>query len=452
MKWWIAIVVILMSELSFAQNQQTNDFAMSQDSTLYSEIETRVQKFPSNTETRDVSISFSKHYQKITGNTDVWMFESKCDDGITTCSYVYRIRDNQILCTLKYKIPINKYERNKILKSRSIKKGNCIDHIKDQLDQIEWVRDYPLFIQNLNIKDKNVIEEEKYWWVARYKNNPYQIEVNQQIEEFKKYYFVFISGITAEEQTRDYMNPHFVQLEGWMRQHGISSQFLVTLYNRTPNENFEVIADAIRTLFSKKIIFITHSKGGLDLANYLLKVPQSWNSELSPVKGWITFQTPFWGTKNAQDCLADPIISSAIDYYEWDEDMSDEITESISPKWAFETWCNSDKSPKPEVEALLSSSFLKILNIKTWTERFETFASQDAGMETLKSLGFDLKGPTDTYIWLPCTNIPGVDYVAFQGFHHWDLSKPRNKKFDEDHYYHPVAFLRASLIQLLSFN
>jgi len=71
------------------------------------------------------------------------------------------------------------------------------------------------------------------------------------------------------------------------------------------SQSVEHNAAAIRALLrrtDKKIVFVTHSKGGLDTLHALLGAPELWGK----VKGWVAFQSPFYGSPLA-DATSSPM-------------------------------------------------------------------------------------------------------------------------------------------------
>ena len=71
------------------------------------------------------------------------------------------------------------------------------------------------------------------------------------------------------------------------------------------SQSVEHNAAAIRALLrrtDKQIVFVTHSKGGLDTLHALLGAPELWGK----VKGWVAFQSPFYGSPLA-DATSSPM-------------------------------------------------------------------------------------------------------------------------------------------------
>lgn len=464
MKSWFSIFRICFfvawSGAALAQNLDST--GMAQDSSLYCQIQKGVQGFACNDPAKDMIHPFLENYQKISGNSAWWMLEQKCKDPKYTCPILMRTnpsKDGYVECTLEYKIPSLEYDRSKIISYEPVQKGTCSKTARDDLQNYSWVRDYPMFIQMLNLKNKLVYEQEKFWWVARYNRNQNQAAIDQQMVELRKYYFVFLPGITGREQPDFYINQNFNSLRTWMNHNGIWNKLLKTQYNSPPQDNLQTIEQSISeiTALGKQIIFVTHSKGGLDLINFLLKNPEYWNCPDAIVKGWITLQIPFWGATNAQDIISDGTLSSLMWAWQKWQNMSPDATKMLTPNAAFQTWCDSKGSPKSDIQQLLNSKYLKILEVKTWTERFNN--SYNEGIDQLKNRGLKLKYPTDVCVWLPCANIPCVDNITLQGFNHWDFVKSGNKKYDPTStstnyadpaiYYSPIHFYQTLFKMML---
>jgi len=71
------------------------------------------------------------------------------------------------------------------------------------------------------------------------------------------------------------------------------------------SQSVEHNAAAIRALLrqtDKKVILVTHSKGGLDTLHALLGAPELW----ARVRGWVAFQSPFYGSPLA-DSTSSPM-------------------------------------------------------------------------------------------------------------------------------------------------
>lgn len=434
--------------------------ALEQDSTLYCQIKDHVLSFKCGETQTDLTKTFQKNYSDLSGNSDWWLFEDPCSDGMSVCVSLLKVSNEELICKLDYEIPAESYNRKDL--SRWPAQGStidCMESLKEDFQRTgQWVRDYPLFIKSIEVgKNKKDLEWEKLWWVRRWLSNPNQGKSDALIDEMRKYHFVFIPGITYKTQSDSVPNPHFDALEQWMAQNGIWNQDLNVFFNEPPEKNKRFLLDFFsRFNADEKFIVITLSKGGMDLAEFLLDHKELWAHEDSPIKGWIPINTPFWGTTLAKKVLAG-WMTPLRNWQEWKNGLSQEFTEMLSPERAFQTWCQEDGQARPDVEALLSSESLKILSVRSWTDRASFFHDRDArGIQKLMKPIISLyeEDPSDGYIWFPSMQIPCVDFVSLEGFHHWDLTKFGNKVFEESLdaprlNYDAIPFFQALIYTLL---
>jgi triacylglycerol esterase/lipase EstA (alpha/beta hydrolase family) len=155
----------------------------------------------------------------------------------------------------------------------------------------------------------------------------------ERIEGMKDYKMLFVPGILYEVhkflgafRIARFLNLHqyFGDQMAWLRQQGIEAE-LVDVRSVSMAKNAGLIERAIAAS-DKPVILVTHSKGGLDALAALIG-----NRALQArVKGWLSLQTPFYGTPVA-DFLAGsrllrPVMSAVAKVIGGSIDALDQLT------------------------------------------------------------------------------------------------------------------------------
>ncbi len=124
---------------------------------------------------------------------------------------------------------------------------------------------------------------------------------NEDIHEFaSRYQIILLKGFLGDLLPKRFDSYFYDQMR-WMRDHGIRFWRLEreTGYGtqKLSQNNVNAIEKAIRGFHNietdKRIIVVSHSKGGIDMLESLLCRTNQMETE---VAGWIALQSPFWGT------------------------------------------------------------------------------------------------------------------------------------------------------------
>jgi hypothetical protein len=144
---------------------------------------------------------------------------------------------------------------------------------------------------------------EKAW--NQVQKRPY--EEDQQ--NFKNYTIYLVSGISTQNypplvsviRALGFYLPKetansFQQQKNYFKKKQIKFKEVSIYTNGDPDENGDLLAKTIFSSPNEKAIIISHSKGGVDVLHSFMKYPEL----KEKVHGWITLQTPFFGTPLAK--------------------------------------------------------------------------------------------------------------------------------------------------------
>ncbi|MGH8476111.1 MAG: lipase/acyltransferase domain-containing protein [Methylococcales bacterium] len=123
----------------------------------------------------------------------------------------------------------------------------------------------------------------------------------EEIRELSDHYQVLLLKGFLGDLLPKRFDSYFLDQMRWLRQHGIHFRRLEResgyFTQKLSANNAQAIEHAIRTSYQerpgKKIIIVSHSKGGIDALETLLRQKQLIDTE---VAGWIALQAPFRGT------------------------------------------------------------------------------------------------------------------------------------------------------------
>ena len=139
--------------------------------------------------------------------------------------------------------------------------------------------------------------------------------------EFRnRYQVVLLKGFLGDLLPERFDSYFFDQMR-WMRDHDITYCRLEPTSGygtqKLPENNVDAIENEILSLHQKQpdkpIIIVSHSKGGIDALEILLRRKNLIDREIA---GWISIQAPFWGTPVANwatdNRLFNPIIEALL--------------------------------------------------------------------------------------------------------------------------------------------
>ncbi|MFA6582943.1 MAG: hypothetical protein WCS77_01485 [Elusimicrobiaceae bacterium] len=130
-------------------------------------------------------------------------------------------------------------------------------------------------------------------------DTPAQISDAELAAKVKPYTLLFVPGFLS-----DFQAAYFADQINWAKSNGIDTLRVAIQSENSTAQNSRTVASAVRKS-SKPVIMITHSKGGLDTLDMLIKYP-----DLRPkIKGWIAMQAPFFGSPVADRVYANPALN-----------------------------------------------------------------------------------------------------------------------------------------------
>ncbi|MGH8547248.1 MAG: hypothetical protein ACRERU_01330 [Methylococcales bacterium] len=136
----------------------------------------------------------------------------------------------------------------------------------------------------------------------------------------RDYQIILLKGFLGDLLPERFDSYFFDQMR-WMREHGIHYSRLEpdSGYGtqKLPQNNVDAIENAVRACHQnrpdKRVIIVSHSKGGIDTLETLLRRNNLVDRELA---GWISLQAPFWGTPVAnwatQNRVFNPLVEKLL--------------------------------------------------------------------------------------------------------------------------------------------
>ena len=120
----------------------------------------------------------------------------------------------------------------------------------------------------------------------------------ERTAKLKQYKLLFVPGFLSDGRSN-----YFGDQLAWAKNQGIDALRVKIESENSPAQNALAIAREIRNS-DKPVILITHSKGGLDALETLVKNPDLRNK----VKGWLAMQAPFYGSPLADHLYGKPLL------------------------------------------------------------------------------------------------------------------------------------------------
>lgn len=125
----------------------------------------------------------------------------------------------------------------------------------------------------------------------------------QEITELKDCHILFIPGIFSKF-IHLFIGKYFKPQIKFLKKHGIDNYTILW----STELSCEGMAKKIKEVADrhKKILVITHSKGGIDFLTFLVNHP----NYQEKLKGWLCLQAPIWGSQFADFLYANPLSRS----------------------------------------------------------------------------------------------------------------------------------------------
>jgi triacylglycerol lipase len=142
-----------------------------------------------------------------------------------------------------------------------------------------------------------------------------------EIKELKKHKIILVPGVLAESfsKGKNKLSVEYIFEEGFSEQisafneSGLDFQFLDFDTEKSPAENAKEIISALEAA-DKPVLLYSHSKGGLDTLEAFRQRPDL----VKKISGWVTVQSPLWGSKIASLMFENkPIKTVGTSLFEW---------------------------------------------------------------------------------------------------------------------------------------
>lgn len=243
---------------------------------------------------------------------------------------------------------------------------------------------------------------------SKYEENLHSI--NLDFLKDKKVYF--IPGILHETVIRDSNQPvrltflfgeYFNDQVSFLKKHGIDAELIILESEDSVANNSKRLKEKLN---ANDYFVVTHSKGGLEFLDFLLNNPE----QAVKVNGWISFQSPFYGSNLAlmisKNSFMRRLSSFIFDFFGGSLDG----VNSLLPKVRNEYMVNH----RDAIQDILSK-----INYVNFVSKL---TPNDAGI--LKFSAQDLQnccGDNDGLVEISNAKIPNTDFVFVENLSHLDL-------------------------------
>jgi len=240
------------------------------------------------------------------------------------------------------------------------------------------------------------------------------------IDRLRGYHVVFVAGFLSDTRMQPQwllknfisIGNHFREQMEWLTSEGIENHRVRLNSEAAPLTNAGLIAlDLLK--IKKPVILITHSKGGLDTLNLLV----NWKNLRSKIAGWISLQTPFYGSPVAdlvstQSVLNVPFFGSM----EW----SGGTRESVLSMTTSHAWKYLSEHTAEIAEVV---DQVPVLCLATWKPNVKQ--SYDTPLEFFRNWMEGNGILSDGMVPLNFAILPGSDYARLEGLDHGTIVSPR---------------------------
>jgi len=231
----------------------------------------------------------------------------------------------------------------------------------------------------------------------------------------RPYKILLIPGVLSEsffKESNQKLKVNFIvgeifnDHEEFLKSHKMDYQKLVLESEQSPQFNsFEIEKAILKS--KKKLILFSHSKGGLDTLMAIKRNP----ALLKKIKGWVTVQTPFYG-------------SSVADFF-----MKFKVSNHIT-KWLFELLggnihgltslsmaVRENFMNKKENQQLIKK-ILKNIKLINFTSHRPNIPGWDSPLEFFRNYASFKKGKNDGVVHLKSGRLKGADYIIEKNVDH----------------------------------
>lgn len=232
-------------------------------------------------------------------------------------------------------------------------------------------------------------------------------------QSLQKYTILTVNGFLSISQIVNHntlakADKTFDQMRRWLGKSNTKFRKLAVNPRGDVENNGKLIASQIKNI-PGPIILVTHSKGGLDTLEALLRYPEIQNK----VKGWLAFQAPFYGSPIADYVNLMPsssvIIKMLIKFFRGQP----EAVMAMSTETRF----NYIDDHEDEIEDLLKK--IHVLSIGTWIAK-QPVGSPDTSLSFTRNLMENFGQQSDGLVPWQSAILPGSSYVTIEGMDHFN--------------------------------
>jgi hypothetical protein len=251
---------------------------------------------------------------------------------------------------------------------------------------------------------------------------------NQQTNfaRLRGYHFIFVPGFMAKalESIQAWSGGNqklgtFREQMELLESHGVEYSFVETHTEQAVDQSIPLLKAAIHKAH-KPIIFLTHSRGGLDLLATLLSCTPE---EIQKIAGWVAFQSPFHGTPIADLFIQYPLLTwIATESLERLGGTFDTVVAmSLTARKAYL------EKFRAEISALVAD--IPTISVGTWKlDAPGIDMSLEISRDWMEQLGFS----TDGMVPWQSAILPGTDFVVIKGVDHGEIVHS-SKTLDRKH-------------------
>ncbi|MFA6582942.1 MAG: hypothetical protein WCS77_01480 [Elusimicrobiaceae bacterium] len=233
----------------------------------------------------------------------------------------------------------------------------------------------------------------------------------KSINKFKPYKLLFVPGFMSDLAGKPLTLPtgrkiivgqYFNDQINWAKSKGIEALRVDIESENPPSQNAQILAREILNS-EKPVILVTHSKGGLDTLELLIKHPDL----KAKIKGWVAIQAPFYGCPWADYLFDKPALNKV------SKTLLTLLGGNISSldSLRMETRKNYMRDNAREIENITAN--MPVLCVVSWNKPKDPFLAD-----------LDANYKSDGVVPAQSQKLPGARYIEIPGLDHLSTVMP----------------------------
>ncbi|MDC0254816.1 hypothetical protein OAK75_07955 [Bacteriovoracales bacterium] len=231
----------------------------------------------------------------------------------------------------------------------------------------------------------------------------------------RPYKILLIPGVLSEsffKESNQKLKVNFIvgeifnDHEEFLKSHKMDYKKLVLESEQSPQFNsFEIEKAILKS--KKKLILFSHSKGGLDTLMAIKRNP----ALLKKIKGWVTVQTPFYGSSVAEFFMKFKVSSRIT---KW---LFELLGGNIHGLTSLTSTVRENFMNKKENQQLIKK-ILKNIKLINFTSHRPNTPGWDSPLELFRNYASFKKGKNDGVVHLKSGRLQGADYIIEKNVDH----------------------------------